>query len=112
MEFLVLDGEELVGRMKMPLKKFLESNEEQHFSEEFVYNEVINAGTLKFHTMLGPNPVFSEIKNFHSKMLESHLITHDAHLPTHDNILDSRIEQRRDLSNIGGVVNVQPLEIA
>lgn len=59
---IVMDDSTQVGRLEVPLDKLLSSTSQQAWNEEFEFNNSVNAGTLKFQTISGTNPVFSEIK--------------------------------------------------
>lgn len=51
----------------MKIDEFLNKTEEQKFNEEFEYNDEVNAGSVKFQSLVGTNPIFSEIKTVHRK---------------------------------------------
>lgn len=51
----------------MSIDQFFSKNDEQKFNEEFEYNDEVNAGSVKFQTLVGTNPIFSEIKTVHKK---------------------------------------------
>ena len=54
----------------MELKQFLDSNKEKGFNEQFEFEGTVNAGSLKFQSLTGINPQFSEIKTVHKKPKE------------------------------------------
>ena len=48
----------------------MDSNKEKGFNEEFEFEGKVNAGSLKFQTLTGINPQFSEVKTDHKKPKE------------------------------------------
>ncbi len=64
---MVYDEDDIVGDFEMEIKDLLAKSEEQNFNEQFEYNDEVNAGSLKFQTIVGTNPLFSEIKTIHKK---------------------------------------------
>ena len=60
------DQETIVGSTSIDTKEFLKSHEELKFTEDLDF-EGNSAGTLVFQTILGTNPVFSEMKTVHKK---------------------------------------------
>lgn len=66
-EIFVMDEDEVIGDFDVEVKDLFAKNDEQSFNEEFEHNNEVNAGSLKFNTIVGSNPVFSEIKTVHKK---------------------------------------------
>lgn len=64
---MVYDEDDIVGDFQMETKELFAKTEEQSFNEEFEFNDEVNAGSLKFQTIVGINPIFSEIKTIHRK---------------------------------------------
>ena len=62
-----MDEDEIIGDFDIDVKDLFAKNDEQSFNEEFEYNNEVNAGSLKFNTIVGSNPIFSEIKTVHKK---------------------------------------------
>lgn len=57
-----MDDSDVIGSFDMEMKEILEADGEKSFNEEFEDDKGMNVGSLKFQTMMGENPTFSEIK--------------------------------------------------
>lgn len=51
----------------MSIEDLLSTKTQQSFNEEFQFEDRVNAGSIKFNTLVGQNPVFSEIKVSYKK---------------------------------------------
>ena len=66
-QIYVMDEDEIIGDFDIEMKNLFAKNEEQGFNEEFDHDNEVNAGSIKFQTIIGTNPIFSEIKTIHKK---------------------------------------------
>ena len=55
----------------------MSTKSEQSFNEEFEYEGTVNAGSIKFYTLVGENPVFSEIKTAKKKKVQESGVKND-----------------------------------
>lgn len=63
-----MDDDKEIGHILTTVDRFLSSNIQQSFSEDFIYEDGVHAGTLKFQTIKGKAPSF-EFKNLHRKTI-------------------------------------------
>lgn len=66
-EIILLNDDEVLGSFDMEIKEMLDQDEEKSFNEEFEDDKGVRVGSLKFQTLVGESPEFSEIKTLPRK---------------------------------------------
>ena len=70
-KIIVWDENKVVGDLEMEVSRLMSKGDEQDWNEEFDFQDNgAVAGSLKFQTIFGTNPSFSEVKIVHKKKKE------------------------------------------